>query len=143
MKKRFAAAIAGVVLALSPLATGTASAAEGVGAAASCYGGAESWSARVSWATAGDRIGIAPRRTTSRCDDVNLRITTWGRSYVYARVCFYPTSGNDYCNSWKRYEKTSAWLTPATDVLDGTRVEVFLRHGVGGGYFGYRGEFAI
>ncbi|WLW52765.1 hypothetical protein [Streptomyces sp. YU58] len=119
--KRLAAVTGGLVLAAGALTVGTASNA----AAATCYGGATSETFAMGSDEAEHRFG--PYTTTSRCNDINLRITSWGNANpLMVRVCFYPTSGGSSCNSWKQFTKSdlNEWRVIATDVKDGTKYRV-------------------
>jgi hypothetical protein len=41
---------------------------------------------------------------------------------AYVKVCFYPTSGNDYCQSeYKSTWLNGDWMAIATNVKDGTK----------------------
>jgi lysozyme len=82
-------------------------------AATSCYGGAVT-------AHYGDAVDLGPYTTTSRCIDINLRLTAGTADYVEACVKFAKTGK---CNYWTRVYR-GAWKTIATDVLDGTKFTV-------------------
>ncbi|WIX90396.1 hypothetical protein [Amycolatopsis sp. DG1A-15b] len=82
-------------------------------AATSCYGGAVT-------AHYGDALELGPYTTTSRCIDINLKLTSGTSAYVNACVKFAKTGR---CNYWTRVNKGS-WRTIATDVLDGTKFTV-------------------
>ncbi len=120
--KRLTAVAGGLVMAAGVLTVGTASNA----AAATCYGGAVSKTFAMGTDEAEHRFG--PYTTTSRCDDINLRITSWGNaSPLVVRVCFHPSSGGTTCNSWKEFYKSSdlnQWRVIASDVRDGTSYSV-------------------
>ncbi|MCD7443914.1 hypothetical protein K4B79_37615 [Streptomyces lincolnensis] len=119
--KRLAAVTGGLVLAAGALTVGTASNA----AAATCKGSATSETFAMGSDEAEHRFG--PYTTTSRCNDINLRITSWGNANpLMVRVCFYPTSGGSSCNSWKQFTKSDLndWRVIATDVKDGTKYRV-------------------
>lgn len=93
--------------------------------AVSCLGGAKNWSIDTGTDEAPHTFGNY--YTTSRCNDINLKVTTWGNGSPGFRVCFKPTSGKDYCNSGTIYKKSTdnnVWRTIATDVKDGTRFSV-------------------
>ncbi|MFJ3310524.1 hypothetical protein ACIPSA_47690 [Streptomyces sp. NPDC086549] len=101
-----ASAVAGVLL-LAPASPASA--------ATSCYGSAKTITGTDDnwhW-PAGDPNY---RYTTSYCDDINVKITTT----VQVRTCFSPTSGDDYCNSY-RTVYANTWGLAATDVKDGTK----------------------
>jgi hypothetical protein len=91
--------------------------------AATCYGGAISGTFDMGQDEAEHRFG--PYTTTSRCNDINLKITSWGNANpLFVRVCFHPGSGGTTCNSWKTFYKSSdlnKWRVIAADVRDGTR----------------------
>ncbi|MFJ1811425.1 MULTISPECIES: hypothetical protein [unclassified Streptomyces] len=80
--------------------------------ATSCYGGAVT----VHY---GDVRDFGPYRTTSRCTDINMRVTGGDADYVVACVKFERTG---VCNRWTEVRRS--WTTIATDVLDGTRFTV-------------------
>ncbi|WP_392967830.1 hypothetical protein [Streptomyces sp. LN245] len=83
-------------------------------AATSCYGGAVT----VHY---GDAIDFGPYRTTSRCVDINMRVTGGTSDFVKACVKFATTG---VCNRWTRVDRS--WTTVATDVLDGSRFTVLI-----------------
>ncbi|MEV0217884.1 hypothetical protein [Streptomyces sp. NPDC050704] len=119
--KRLTAVAGGLVLAAGALTVGTASTA----AAATCKGGAVSKTFNMGSDQSEHRFG--PYTTTSRCNDINLRFTTWGNAGMLAvRVCFHPSSGGTTCNSWKEFYKSDLdeWRVIASDVRDGTRYSV-------------------
>jgi len=89
-----------------------ASAATATAAATSCYGGAVT----VHY---GDVLDFGPYWTTSRCNDINMRVVGGDAEYVVACVKFAKTG---VCNRWTRVGRT--WTTVATDVLDGTKFTV-------------------
>jgi hypothetical protein len=65
---------------------------------------------------------------SSRCNDVNLRVTGGWVPNLAARVCFFPSSRAYYCNQWTPIAVGDAgWHVIARSVLDGTRFEVELR----------------
>ncbi|MDX3310433.1 hypothetical protein ACWGH3_01960 [Streptomyces sp. NPDC054884] len=122
--KRLTAVAGGLVMAAGALTVGTASNA----AAATCYEGAVSKTFNMGTDEAEHRFG--PYTTTSRCNDINLKITSWGNaSPLLVRVCFHPASGGTTCNSWKEFYKSSdlnKWRVIASDVKNGTRYSVSL-----------------
>ncbi|MCT9007659.1 hypothetical protein [Streptomyces rhizosphaerihabitans] len=81
-------------------------------AATSCYDGAVT----VHY---GEVRDFGPYRTTSRCTDINMRVTGGDADYVVACVTFEKTG---VCNYWTKVRRS--WTTIATDVLDGTRFTV-------------------
>ncbi|MEV1066746.1 hypothetical protein [Streptomyces sp. NPDC050263] len=125
--KRLTAAAGGIVMAAGALTIGGASPA----AAATCYGGAISRTFDLKQDEAEHRFG--PYTTTSRCNDINLRITQWGNANpLYVRVCFHPSSGGTSCNSWKSFTRANdlnQWRVIATDVLDSTSYSVSMDFG--------------
>ncbi|MEU4979315.1 hypothetical protein [Streptomyces sp. NPDC021969] len=119
--KRLTAVTGGLVMAAGALTVGTASNAQ----AATCYGGASHQTFNMGTDEAEHRFG--PYYTTSRCNDINLKLTSWGNANpLFVRVCFYPTSGGVSCNSWKEFDKSDLndWRVIATDVKDGTKYRV-------------------
>ncbi|MEU9381144.1 hypothetical protein AB0D38_09155 [Streptomyces sp. NPDC048279] len=81
-------------------------------AATSCYGGAVT-------VRYGDVLDFGPYWTTSRCTDINMRVTGGTAEYVNACVKFAKTG---VCNRWTKVGR--GWTTIATDVLDGTKFTV-------------------
>jgi hypothetical protein len=81
-------------------------------AATSCYGGAVT-------ARYGDVVDFGPYWTTSRCQDINMRVISGTADYVNACVKFARTGT---CNRWTKVGRS--WTTIATDVLDGTKFTV-------------------
>ncbi|MEU6200244.1 hypothetical protein [Streptomyces sp. NPDC047061] len=81
-------------------------------AATSCYGGAVT----VHY---GEVLDFGPYLTTSRCNDINMRVVGGDAEYVVACVKFAKTG---VCNRWTKVGWS--WTTIATDVLDGTRFTV-------------------
>ncbi|WP_200304117.1 hypothetical protein [Streptomyces adelaidensis] len=120
--KRLTAVAGGLVLTAGALTVGTATTAS----AATCKGGAVAKTFNMGQDEAEHRFG--PYTTTSRCNDINLRITTWGNANpLMVRVCFHPSSGGTSCNSWKEFTRANAlneWRVIATDVRDGTSYSV-------------------
>ncbi|WP_330291287.1 hypothetical protein [Streptomyces sp. NBC_00576] len=92
-------------------------AAQASAAATSCYGGAKNLNYRYK--------GDGPREygpftTSSRCGDINMRLTTDDQSFLYACVVF--VDHTDKCNHDNTYSlHGTPWATVATDVKDGTR----------------------
>ncbi|WP_338900048.1 hypothetical protein WBG99_34010 [Streptomyces sp. TG1A-60] len=120
--KRLTAVAGGLVMAAGALTVGTASTAS----AATCYGGAVGKTFNMGQDEAEHRFG--PYTTSSRCNDINLKITSWGNANpLFVRVCFHPSSGGTTCNAWKEFTKKgdlNKWRVIATDVKDGTRYSV-------------------
>ncbi|GIG90665.1 hypothetical protein [Plantactinospora endophytica] len=105
-------------------------------AATSCYGGAYNWDAGVG--DDGDTLyipdvddtydwwGARPYyRSSTRCADINLKVTHISGSVMSARVCFRPSSGGGWCNGWKTFDinvpgSLGTWRVIATDVRDNT-----------------------
>ncbi|MEU4088647.1 hypothetical protein ACFXAW_13375 [Streptomyces sp. NPDC059445] len=91
-------------------------AAQSSAAATSCYGGAKTLNYRYQ---AGPR-DYGPFTTSSRCGDINMRLTTDDQSFLYACVVF--IDHTDKCNHDNTYSlHGTPWATVATDVKDGTR----------------------
>ncbi|MFE2536332.1 hypothetical protein [Streptomyces sp. NPDC059371] len=85
-------------------------------AATSCYGGAKTLNYRYQ---AGPRE-FGPFTTSSRCGDINMRLTTDDGGFLYACVVF--VDHTDDCNHGDKYSlHGTPWATVATDVKDGTR----------------------
>ncbi|HEY8524557.1 MAG TPA: hypothetical protein VIL48_06320 [Acidimicrobiales bacterium] len=108
---------------------------------AACYDGAKGWDAGTQDAD-GDaayipgaddgpdgRVGRVPvYLASSRCNDVNLRVTGGWTNDLAARVCFFPTSGPYSCNQWTSIPVGDAdWHVIATNVRDGSRFEIQFR----------------
>jgi len=101
-----------VTLGLTAPAHASASAASASSAATTCYGGAVT-------VRYGDVVDFGPYWTTSRCQDVNMRVISGTADYVDACVKFAKTGT---CNRWTKVGRS--WTTIATDVLDGTKFTV-------------------
>ncbi|ELP68534.1 hypothetical protein ACKI1I_04055 [Streptomyces turgidiscabies] len=92
-------------------------AAQASAAATTCYGGAKNLNYRYK--------GDGPREygpftTSSRCGDINMRLTTDDQSFLYACVVF--VDHTTKCNHDNTYSlHGTPWATVATDVKDGTR----------------------
>ena len=90
-------------------------AAQSSAAATSCYGGAKNLNYRY-------QVGpkeYGPYTTSSRCGDINMRLTT-DEGFLYACVVF--VDHTDKCNHDNTYSlHGTPWATVATDVKDGTR----------------------
>ena len=113
MTARFAhASLVALLVTLGFTVPAPASAATATAAATSCYGGAVT----VHY---GDVLDFGPYWTTSRCNDINMRVVGGDAEYVVACVKFAKTG---VCNRWTRVGW--AWTTVATDVLDGTKFTV-------------------
>jgi hypothetical protein len=117
MTVRFArASLVALLVALGFTAPAPASASAPPTAAASasttCYGGAVT-------VRYGDALEFGPYRTTTRCDDINMRVIGGTADYVNACVKFAKTGT---CNRWTKVGRS--WTTIATDVLDGSRFTV-------------------
>ncbi|MGW1674987.1 hypothetical protein [Streptomyces sp. NPDC002324] len=74
---------------------------------------------RAAVPVAGDALGFGPYRTTSRCQDIDLRATGGTAEHVNACVKF---ANSGTCDRVTRVGR--GWTTIATDVLDGTRFTV-------------------
>jgi hypothetical protein len=108
---RLASPALGVVLAAS-----TAVAVPAAASATTCYGGAIT-------KHYGDGAFFGPYAASSRCTDINLRLTAGTSDWVDACVVFIDHTSQ--CNRWTRVPK-GPWRTIATDVLDGTHFEVIV-----------------
>lgn len=104
------------LVATAALVAATAMVAPAHASATSCYGGAVT-------KHYGDGAFFGPYTASSRCTDVNMRLTAGTSAEVYACVVFIDHTRD--CNRWTTVPKGS-WRTIATDVLDGTRFEVLL-----------------
>jgi hypothetical protein len=107
---------------------------------ATCYGGSHSWGLNMGNDEAPHYMPNTYWVTSSRCQDINLRITGYGSSRVTARVCFIPYGSPRYCNTHKWfYRGDTAWRMIASDVRDGTRFQVELDFASGyySGYIAY------
>ncbi|MEU6254453.1 hypothetical protein [Streptomyces sp. NPDC047043] len=80
--------------------------------ATTCYDGA----VKVRY---GDALEFGPYWTTSRCNDINMRVIAGTADYVNACVKFAKTGT---CNRWTKVGRS--WTTIATDVLDGSKFTV-------------------
>lgn len=67
---------------------------------------------------------------TSACNDINLRTG----SSIGVKVCFYPRSGKNYCQTEWTSARAGQWTVVATDVRPGTKFELDWYHsGIGFG----------
>ncbi|MFB7245115.1 hypothetical protein CW362_08285 [Streptomyces populi] len=115
MTARFArASLVALLVALGFTAPAPASAAPAAAAATSCYGGAVT-------VRYGEVRDFGPYVTTSRCKDINMRMTGGDADFGWACVHFQGTRA-DACNYWTKIGRS--WTTIATDVLNGTRFTV-------------------
>jgi hypothetical protein len=90
-------------------------AAQSSAAATSCYGGAKNLNYRYQ---AGPKE-FGPFTTSSRCGDINMRLTTDDGGFLYACVVF--VDHTDKCNHDNKYSlHGTPWATVATEVKDGT-----------------------
>ena len=114
MTTRFArASLVALLAALGFTAPAPASASAATATAATtCYGGAVT-------VRYGDALEFGPYWTTSRCNDINMRVIGGTADYVNACVKFAKTGT---CNRWTKVGRS--WTTIATDVLDGTKFTV-------------------
>ncbi|HTI26849.1 MAG TPA: hypothetical protein VL652_38045 [Kutzneria sp.] len=87
--------------------------------ATSCYGGAISLTYHYSTAA----VEYGPYTTSSRCKDINMRLTTDNGSFLDACVVF--VDHTTLCNNDNTYQTMGPpWLTVATDVKDGTHFKL-------------------
>jgi hypothetical protein len=100
--------------------------------ATTCYGGAVGFSVYIPT----DDNRVLPQAsnpnwhyytTTSRCRDINLKLTSGGA--ISACVIFIRHTNT--CNYWTDFYPGDSWKTIATDVLDGTDFVVLLDFGSG------------
>jgi hypothetical protein len=104
-------------------------------AATSCYGGAVSWNSGYVGLNSYETFG--PYYTTSRCNDINFRETSWSDG-MWGWVCVKFGSSSANCNYLTDIREVgTGWITIATDVKDGTKFYVFLEEGNGGNPYGY------
>lgn len=109
--KRWAATTGAVLLAATGLTVGVGQTAS----AATCYGGAEPFK-RPPQAKYSPTTGWY--KTTSRCNDINIKIARIPDNLLarQVRVCF----ENGGCQSVYKRAKVNEWTVIATDVKDGT-----------------------
>lgn len=87
--------------------------------ATTCLGGAIS----LTYHYSSSAVDYGPYTTTSRCKDVNMRITTDNGKYLDACVVF--VDHTSLCNNDDAYQTMGPpWLTVATDVKDGTHFKL-------------------
>jgi hypothetical protein len=109
--KRLAAGAGVALLAATGLTVGVAASAD----AATCYGGAESFKKQPD-------AKYAPTsgwyKTTSRCNDINIKIGRYPENLASrnVKVCFQ----NGGCQSADKRARVDEWTVIATDVKDGT-----------------------
>jgi hypothetical protein len=101
-----------LALAFTAPAPASASAPSTASAATTCYGGAVT-------VRYGDALEFGPYWSTTRCNDINMRVIGGTADYVNACVKFAKTGT---CNRWTKVGRS--WTTIATDVLDGSRFTV-------------------
>ncbi|MEU5693072.1 hypothetical protein [Actinosynnema sp. NPDC020468] len=115
MVKRIASVLGALALVASAalLATPAAQAEPSSAALPACYDHAHNYSK-----PSGEQYYPATGylTTTSYCGDINIRPT----STRHVAVCFKPSSGAEYCNSYKS-ASGGQWTVVASDVKDGTR----------------------
>lgn len=106
-------ATASVALGAGLAITAPAAQAQSSGAQ-SCYGSAKSFSKPSGnrWYPQG-----GPRLTvTGACNDINIKTD----QTTQVGVCFHPSSGSEWCNSFKN-ARAGQWTVVATDVKRGTQ----------------------
>ncbi|GAB3807624.1 hypothetical protein [Micromonospora zhanjiangensis] len=120
--KRFRTLLSTLAVAAMSL-TGLAVAGAPASAATSCYGGAINLNYKLQ---SGYRE-YGPYTTSSRCNDINMRLTTDdGRSFLAACVVF--VAHTTKCNNNDSYQIFGPpWGTVATDVKDGTKFVLRVR----------------
>ncbi|MFD8304500.1 hypothetical protein ACFV29_19450 [Streptomyces sp. NPDC059690] len=90
-------------------------------AATSCYGGAKTLT--YHYQTAAKEYGTYT--TSSRCNDINLRLLTDGPQGIYLDACVVFVDHTTKCNNDDAYTTHGTeWGTIATDVKDGTHFVV-------------------
>lgn len=88
--------------------------------AASCYGGAVSVAKRVGF------TDTQYLRTSSQCNDINVKQTSSAYSTRYVKVCYQEVGGKVGCQtSWTRITNGGGWTTVDSNVAAGKRY--FLR----------------
>lgn len=93
-------------------------------AATSCYGGAVNENFNINNGFPKD---YGPFYTTSRCNDINMRLTT-DIAGVYLDACVVFVKYTNQCNHGGAYvTQGPPWGTVATDVKDGTKFVVRVR----------------
>jgi hypothetical protein len=94
-----------------------ASAQSSAAAATSCYGGAKTLT--YHYQSAAKEYGTYT--TTSRCNDINMRLLTDGPQGIYLDACVVFVDHTSKCNNGDAYTTHGTeWATVATDVKDGT-----------------------
>ncbi|HEY0496088.1 MAG TPA: hypothetical protein VGD48_10105 [Kutzneria sp.] len=87
--------------------------------ATSCFGGAISLTYHYSTAA----VEYGTYTTSSRCKDINMRLTTDNGTFLDACVVF--VDHTTLCNNDNAYQTMGPpWLTVATDVKDGTHFKL-------------------
>jgi hypothetical protein len=89
-----------------------------VGAQVSCYDGASSFS------KASGRYTTSVFKTSTRCNDINLKMSGTGR---YVKVCFKLSSGSFDCQSDYKWASAGSWKVIATDVRDSQEFVFFFQ----------------
>ncbi|MEU8152465.1 hypothetical protein AB0B94_02215 [Micromonospora sp. NPDC048986] len=97
-------------------------------AAASCYGGAVGWKTGAFGLSSQATFG--PYYASSRCVDVNLRVTSAPEADVYS-ACVRFGSATASCN-YQTIVAGGSWRVIATNVKDGTKLYVSIFNGNGG-----------
>ncbi|MBY8875956.1 hypothetical protein K7640_29425 [Micromonospora sp. PLK6-60] len=111
-----AARLLAATAALPLLAVGSPASAEPAGLAATCYGGA----VRSYFETGGWGGDAGPYRTSSRCQDINVR----NDSAFGTEACVIFVDKTDRCNRITYLPARSGWFTVATGVKDGVNFRV-------------------
>ncbi|GHE73760.1 hypothetical protein [Streptomyces capitiformicae] len=107
--KTLAVAVGGLALALGGSTVAVANPQGDVSAQVSCYDGASSFS------KASGRHTTSVFRTSTRCNDINIKMSSGGR---YVKVCFKLSSGSFDCQSDYKWAPSGSWKVIATDVRD-------------------------
>jgi len=90
-------------------------------AATSCYGGAIS----LHYDYHVGPVDYGPYTTTSRCNDINMRLLTDGPNGVFLYACVVFVDHTNACNHGDTYGVFGPpWDTVATDVKDGTHFKL-------------------
>ncbi|MFP8943961.1 hypothetical protein ACLIYM_21335 [Streptomyces fenghuangensis] len=107
--KKLAVAAGGLGLVLGGSTVAVAAPQGDVSTQVSCYGGASSFS------KASGRHTTSVFRTSTRCNDINLKMGSSGR---YVKVCFKLSSGSFDCQSDYKWAPSGSWKVIATNVRD-------------------------
>lgn len=116
--KKLAVAASGLGLVLGGSTVAAAAPQGDVSTQVSCYGGASSFS------KASGRHTTSIFRTSTRCNDINLKMGSSGR---YVKVCFKLSNGSYDCQSDYKWAPSGSWKVIATNVRDYQRFVFFFK----------------